>query len=140
MDYVKGEGFDRVLYELGNIICNLDILDTFQVQFYIGCIILMLQYLHERFIMYRDLKPDNILVDEMGYLKLVDFGTSKCLSSFVNTEGVEENTEDSIERTFTMVGTPHYMAPEVLMQTGYNYSADYWSLGIHYLIHRSCFV
>ena len=74
----------------------------------------MLRYLHERSIMYRDLKPENLICDHTGYLKMVDFGTAKCLSSIVNTQGIEENNDENIERTFTMVGTPHYMAPEVL--------------------------
>ena len=91
----------------------------------------MLQYLHERHIIYRDLKPENILCNENGYLRLIDFGTSKALGSIVNKETalLENVSNDSMERTFTMVGTPHYMAPEVLKQSGYSYSADYWSLG-----------
>lgn len=90
----------------------------------------MLRYLHERSIIYRDLKPENLICDSDGYLKMVDFGASKCLSSFFNKEGVEEHNDEFIERTFTMVGTPHYMAPEMLNHVGYTYSSDYWSFGI----------
>jgi cGMP-dependent protein kinase len=91
----------------------------------------MLQYHHQRHIIYRDLKPENILCSENGYLRLIDFGTAKALGSVVNKETVlgEDRSEDCLERTFTMVGTPHYMAPEVLKQSGYSYSADYWNLG-----------
>lgn len=94
----------------------------------------MLQYLHSRHIIYRDLKPENILCNENGYLRLIDFGTSKALGSVVNKEAAlsEAKSDDTLERTFTMVGTPHYMAPEVLKQHGYSYSADYWSLGNFY--------
>ena len=67
-------------------------------QFYIASMILILQYLHEREIIYRDLKPDNCVVDIDGYIKLVDFGTAKVLQG----------------RTYTLVGSPHYVAPEVI--------------------------
>jgi cGMP-dependent protein kinase len=63
---------------------------------------------------HRDLKPENVMIDEMGYPKLIDFGTAKVV------EG----------RTFTIVGTPHYMAPEVISGKGYRLAADIWSIGI----------
>ena len=83
-------------------------------QFYIASMILILQYLHERDIIYRDLKPDNIIVDTRGYIKLVDFGTAKVIQT----------------RTYTLVGSPHYVAPEVIVGKGYNKMGDIWSLGI----------
>jgi cGMP-dependent protein kinase len=60
------------------------------------------------------LKPENVVVDEEGYLKLIDFGTAKIVNG----------------RTYTIVGTPHYMAPEVILRKGYTVAVDYWSLGI----------
>ena len=74
----------------------------------------MFEYLHARDIIYRDLKPENVMIDEQGYPRLIDFGTAKIL------EG----------RTYTIVGTPHYMAPEIITGKGYDYNADYWSLGV----------
>eukprot|EP00929_Paragymnodinium_shiwhaense_P033220 TRINITY_DN18286_c0_g1_i1.p1 TRINITY_DN18286_c0_g1~~TRINITY_DN18286_c0_g1_i1.p1 ORF type:complete len:1024 (+),score=291.07 TRINITY_DN18286_c0_g1_i1:121-3192(+) len=85
------------------------------VQFYIGSICLMLEYLHDKSIVYRDLKPENIMLDSQGYLKLVDFGLAKCLDS---------------GKTFTLVGTIYYIAPEVIRSVGYGYECDIWSMGI----------
>lgn len=76
--------------------------------------ILILQYLHERDIIYRDLKPENVMVDNQGFIKLVDFGTAKIIQG----------------RTYTLVGSPHYIAPEVIVGKGYGKMADLWSLGI----------
>ena len=58
------------------------------------------------------------MVDEKGYLKLIDMGTCK----FMKTKG--------LPKTFTIIGTPHYMAPEVLSGKGYSYNVDLWSIGI----------
>ncbi|CAK9107464.1 cGMP-dependent protein kinase [Durusdinium trenchii] len=85
--------------------------------FYAGSILLMVEALHERNVVYRDLKPENILLDEEGYLKLVDFGTAKKLDA-------------KCGRTFTLVGTTHYMAPEVMRGKGYGLEVDVWALGI----------
>jgi cGMP-dependent protein kinase len=63
----------------------------------------MLEYLHGHSIIYRDLKPENIMVDLSGYLKLIDMGTAKIMKK-----------ENNTIRTFTIIGTPHYMAPEVI--------------------------
>lgn len=65
---------------------------------------------------YRDLKPENIIVDAEGYLKIIDLGTAKILENHY--------------RTFTTIGTPHYIAPEVFSGKGYSFMADLWSLGI----------
>jgi len=77
-------------------------------------IILALQYLHNQDIIYRDIKPENLLVDHHGHLKLTDFGFAKHID----------------ERTNSMCGTLDYMAPEILMAKGHGKAADWWSLGI----------
>lgn len=81
----------------------------------------MLEYLHGHGIVYRDLKPENIICQENGYLKMVDFGTSKFL---------KKGKDGLFRRTFTNVGTPHYSAPEMISGKGYTFSVDYWSLGV----------
>eukprot|EP00397_Hematodinium_sp_SG-2012_P005788 GEMP01005812.1.p1 GENE.GEMP01005812.1~~GEMP01005812.1.p1 ORF type:complete len:905 (+),score=162.92 GEMP01005812.1:391-3105(+) len=84
-------------------------------QFYLGSMILALESLHQRNIVYRDLKPENIIIDAQGYIKLIDFGCSKKMIA---------------PKTFTFVGTPHYIAPEVIADKGYSFSVDLWSLGV----------
>jgi len=88
-----------------------------QAMFYTGLMLLMLEYLNNRNIVYRDLKPENIMLDDKGYLKLIDFGTARKL-------------ESSCPRAFTMVGTTHYMAPEVIRSKGYGMEVDRWGLGV----------
>ena len=89
-----------------------------KAKFYICEIILAIEHLHKNNIIYRDLKPENILLDENGHIKLTDFGLSKIVNDI------------NKDRTFTICGTPEYVAPEVLTGKGYNKSVDWWSLGI----------
>lgn len=111
------------LYYLMEYICGMDLFDVLRkmqllkecdARFYFGCITNMVEHLHERDILFRDLKPENIVVDSLGYPKLIDFGTAKFLRG----------------RTYTIVGTPHYMAPELVTGHGYGLAADYWTMGI----------
>jgi cGMP-dependent protein kinase len=103
--------------EMFDMIRQVDLLDNEETRFYIGTLLLTLEYLHGLGIVYRDLKPENMIVDELGYLNLIDFGTAKKL-------------KDCRNRTQTIIGTPHYMAPETLQGKGYSYPVDLWSLGI----------
>lgn len=105
--------------ELFEVIRKMDLLNNQQSRFYVGTMILAIEYLHHRKIVYRDIKPENIMVDERGYLKLIDMGTAKVL--------VERN---GMYRTNTILGTPHYMAPEILLGKGYGLLVDLWSIGI----------
>mmetsp|Transcript_29891 Transcript_29891/g.86907 ORF Transcript_29891/g.86907 Transcript_29891/m.86907 type:complete len:936 (+) Transcript_29891:94-2901(+) len=93
------------------------VLSRAQAQFYVGSLAVVLEELCDRNILYRDLKPENVMLDQQGYLKLIDFGIAKKL-------------EEGKSKTFTMIGTPHYMAPEVMRGHGYGTEVDLWSLGV----------
>jgi protein kinase A len=83
-------------------------------RFYLATIILALRYLHSFNIIYRDLKPENLLLDSRGYLRLTDFGFAKVVD----------------DRTWTLCGTPEYLAPEIIQNQGHGKAADWWACGI----------
>jgi len=93
------------------------VLSRSHARFYGGSLVIVLEELSDRNIVYRDLKPENVMLDRQGYIKLIDFGIAKKL-------------EKSNSRTFTIVGTPHYMAPEILKGYGYGTEVDIWSFGV----------
>merc|ERR1719412_236356 len=83
-------------------------------KFYAGCVVEAFDYMHSQGIIYRDLKPENLVLDDKGYLKVTDFGFAK-------------EVED---RTFTLCGTPDYLAPEIVTGQGHGKGVDWWTLGI----------
>lgn len=108
MEVVKGK-------ELFDVIRDIGLLNKQQTQFYGGSILCAIEYLHERKFVYRDIKPENIMVlYSNGYIKIIDFGTAKKIEDF----------------TSTIIGTPHYMAPEVILGAGYTFNVDFWSTAI----------
>lgn len=108
MEHINGIAFRKFL-DLKKRNCNKR-----EVRFYLGSLLLCLEYLTHKQINHRDLKPDNVMIDSNGRVKLIDFGTA----TFMN----KLNT--------TITGTPHYIAPEILKGKGYTNSVDYWSIGI----------
>ena len=90
---------------------------------YSAMIILALEHIHDHGYVFRDLKPENILIDSSGYLKLCDFGLAKAIP-FVNKHHHIQY------RTFTLCGTPEYIAPEIVLTQGHDKTADFWALGV----------
>ena len=107
MEYVKGK-------DLFDVIRDIGLLNKYQTQFYSCSLFVIINYLHSHKFIYRDIKPENIVVEENGYIKLIDFGAAKKIE----------------DKTKTVIGTPYYMAPEVFSGEGYSFEADYWSVAI----------
>ncbi len=82
--------------------------------FYAASILLAFEHLHSHNVVYRDLKPENVLVDQRGFIKLIDFGFAKKVT----------------HRTYTFCGTMEYIAPEVASCRGHAFPADLWTLGV----------
>jgi len=100
--------------ELFNLIEQSKRLDDSVVKFYAAQVLLALEFLHNLDLVHRDLKPENVVLGKYGYLKLNDFSLCKIVKC----------------RTYTICGTPEYMAPEVILNKGYGKSVDYWAFGV----------
>jgi len=103
-----GELFSVIHTETKDGIPNIN------ARFYAACILESLSHLHHRHISYRDLKPENILIDAKGYGVLVDLGFAKIV----------------MDKTYTLCGTPEYLAPEIILSKGHDKGVDYWALGV----------
>ena len=107
MDYLQHGELLNVLKAVGRMSSSL-------VRFYAAQVVLIFEYMHGQDLIYRDLKPENVLVQSNGFVKLTDFGFAKYCQT----------------RTYTLCGTPEYLAPEVLLNKGHGKPVDWWTLGI----------
>ena len=107
MEYINGK-------ELFDVIRDIGLLSKEQTQFFSASLMLTMEYLHKKKFIFRDIKPENIMILKNGYIKLIDFGTATKIE----------------DKTTTIIGTPHYMAPEVILGDGYSFQVDFWSIGI----------
>jgi len=83
--------------------------------FYAGCVVLAFEYMHMKGTVYRDLKPENLLVDADGYIQVTDFGFAKRIGD---------------GQTWTLCGTPDYLCPEIVSGSGHGKGADWWTVGV----------
>ncbi|CEP07803.1 hypothetical protein [Parasitella parasitica] len=107
MDYVPGG-------ELFSVLRRSKRFPDHVAKFYAAEVILAIEYMHSKNVIYRDLKPENLLLDSQGHIKITDFGFAKHVPDI----------------TWTLCGTPDYLAPEIIQSKGYGKAVDWWSLGV----------
>ena len=100
--------------ELFTVLRARTVFDESTARFYTASVVFAFDYMHSKSIIYRDLKPENLLLDDKGYLKITDFGFAKIIT----------------DRTYTLCGTPDYLAPEVISGAGHGKGVDWWTLGV----------
>ena len=107
-EFIVGKNFNEYLDT------KQDKLNIEELRFYAACFFCIVHYLNKNSIVHRDIKPSNIMIDSNGYLKLIDFGTARKLKNYSQS----------------IIGTPNFIAPEILLAKGYSFPCDYWSIGI----------
>ena len=134
MEYLPGG-------DLMNLLIQKDTLTEKEAKFYIAELILAIESIHNLDCIHRDIKPDNILIDKNGHIKLSDFGLAKIsdklyekedekYKNYLKNKNNEKNNKMTHNKNFSCVGTAYYVAPEVLNKNGYDKDIDWWSVGI----------
>ena len=137
MEYLPGG-------DLMNLLIKKDILTENEARFYLSELILAIESIHKLDCIHRDIKPDNILIDQNGHIKLSDFGLAKIsdklydkenekYTNYINNKKNKKKKEEekmTHNKNYSCVGTAYYVAPEVLNQKGYEKDIDWWSAGI----------
>lgn len=100
--------------ELFSLLEKRTCLEDSHAKFYLASVVSIFAYLNDLKVIYRDLKPENLLLDDQGYLKMVDFGFAKILKG----------------RSWTLCGTPEYLCPEIILNKGHGFGADWWCTGV----------
>jgi len=108
-EYISGKNFSDYLNE------RKSKENLYETKFFAANLFEIISYLNKIKIVHRDIKPSNLMIDINGYLKLIDFGTAKKLKK---------------NFTSTIIGTPNFIAPELLLKNSYSFSCDYWSIGV----------
>ena len=117
--------------DLMNLLIEKDVLTEEEAKFYLAELILSIEAIHKLDCIHRDIKPDNILIDINGHIKLSDFGLAKISEKiFENRLDINSNTIYHHNKNYSCVGTAYYVAPEVLSKKGYGPEIDWWSAGI----------
>jgi len=136
MEYLPGG-------DLMNLLIKKDILTEDEAKFYISELILAIESIHKLDCIHRDIKPDNVLIDKNGHIKLSDFGLAKISDKLYEKENEKyknyiyekknkelDEEKKTHNKNFSCVGTAYYVAPEVLKKKGYDKEIDWWSVGI----------
>ena len=126
--------------DLMNILIKKNVLNEEEARFYVAEIVLAIESIHKLDCIHRDIKPDNVLIDKSGHIKLTDFGLSKISDKIfqnnfqknlnLNNNNIKDNGKPSHNKNYSCVGTAYYVAPEVLNKKGYGPEVDWWSLGV----------
>ena len=116
LEYLPGGQLLDVMVERG------DSLGPHGHRFYVACVASALAHVHARGVLYRDLKPENVLLDALGIPRLVDFGLAR--------EVGDAGNDAASFRARTLCGTPEYLSPEMVSGAGYSFPSDCWALGV----------
>ena len=115
--------------DLATFLKNVGCMDERTARRYVAETVLAVEYIHEYGIIHRDLKPDNLVLGRTGHVKLTDFGLSK-IGLMNRTTMIETQASPQTQKEKQVLGTPDYIAPEVILGQAYGPAVDWWSVGI----------